>query len=1838
MDKADTFISIISLVTIEYETITMPSKASWHPAFMPNSAVDIISKATPPSNPPPAPEQLVETEEPTTAPITPGLDTQNLPDEDVQENRAAENDDNTGHPELTNLRNALTTSLNSPGGVEFDEPPFGNGTAEEPVAQDKADFPSEGPTTTSKHVSSMSFARTVSEEVSLGGDDEVDHEWNIQRRDSDPFKHMPRSDRTNSFPQVPPSHSPAINFEPLSSQAEEIVNEVAQEPRDLFADDEQGDEADFFAHTAATTVSQGGIDAASTDHHQPYGRDVEGAEDQESQARYEEGLPLVESTETYQQTPPVHAAFDDDDDEAGDGDDFFSQVSKSRDTPEPRPALERKSTSQVMNSFNFQSHEQTHSTLTEETELDATTQKAEETTTERENEQGPTSEHNEESAGPETKPNEGDLAEKWQAALDDDEFLDDDDLLPDDEPNEGKALDPADIFGSDDEGFLEDTDEQNEAQQPNGHVPGFGSSTTVPATGRPGSSSNRYLPTDLSPANLQPKSPYTPITPQFADLSQTMATGGSPGSYAAPPSATFPGQQAQPQRPELPKAESFADKNKGGYSSPYDLPMEVVKPRKRPSLQQINRGQSQFGQPSPSSPPRSASMYSQHPPPSRGSTSSLSPPGTGYAPQHGTLQPAATPTSLAPPPSLKPKSSTSSFFEDLPISSKPKPAIRQPVISQPQSSHVPLSAPPLPSPGLLPPPPIGASYAPPPQHGPPAAAPSSQGLVAPDRVSPYASLPSHPTTVPVATSRYSPAPPQPQGQAAHPPPAQSRYSPALALRQGAPAYSAVPSTVTHTPILPHLPRTSSPLAHFERSPDSLSTGAPHGHTFDRRSSSSYESNLKPHHLPPTREVDEAEEANPAAPTQTGSQTPPLPQKPSPPRRAATGYFPQQVRRTTPPHVLVPPKRSQTQSPGSAYNGNNLNPYQRPASTELTFPPRAGIPQPPAPAKPAGRPRGLSTGFNFIAPTDGQEHDPLQRWKGAPVFCWGVGGTFVTSFPKDVPRYVNQTPMTIRSPGEVKIRNIKDVDPLPERLSSFPGPLKGKSKKKDVIAWLNSGIQILEQDASYLTTSTALTHDDKRTEERILLWKILRVFIEHDGTLEGNPAVDAAVRAVLSPNLQDGLDGAPLYATGAELSGISRSKTGGTIADPVDPAAVDDLRKFLLKGEREKAVWEAVDKRLWGHAMLISNTVSKDLFKQVAQEFVQKEVRNVGENTESLAVLYEVFAGNFEESIDELVPPSARAGFQMVSTSDAAGPSKDALHGLDRWRETLGLVLSNRSFDDNKALNALGKLLSGYGRAEAGHICFLFARTQSVFGGIDDTSSNIVLVGSDHIRQPYEFDKEMEPILLTEVFEYGMSLANTSGVAVSTPHLSVYKLQHSMILAEYGHREKALSYCESIAASITSQTRRSPYHHKLLIGALDDFSQRLKQSPKDEKSSWVSKPSIDKVSSSVWSTFNKFVAGDEVEAGTPGSAVGPADHGPFARIAGGTPTISRAASTTDLYGSYNGGIPINGATTKAGSRYAPGAASTPPSHEPHGASSYQSAPIYGSQSRSSFEDTSGQYQATYPEPGRLDPNFGQRSPPIQYAPQMGQNFATSSPYSPTNIDSQFGQTTTPYAPLKSALTAGLAAAGPATGQPNQTPTSYEPSVPSFEPPHSAGYGSSSNYGPPSSSYEPPSAGFAAPTNGYEPPADSYEPQTNGYEPPTSSYEPPTGSYEPPSYEPVMMDDEPRSAADGENSVPSPPSADASREKTRAEKDREADEAFRKAAEADGMRSSLIQTPLSTNNQQLHVPKKHPQRRVAGVSAAGLVEARRRNLWTQVRSPTSQSVQSLVKHRLSSMIPT
>ncbi|TQS37811.1 hypothetical protein Golomagni_01702 [Golovinomyces magnicellulatus] len=1107
----------------------------------------------------------------------------------------------------------------------------------------------------------------------------------------------------------------------------------------------------------------------------------------------------------------------------------------------------------------------------------------------------------------EKKLDDEDLAARWREALCEDvvsdSLLDDDgDLDPTSYP---KEIDPAALFGSDDEGFLDDIDE--DPIENNGQDNSNSSLTQSLNSDFQGSinqrqqigpeiknSSTQYMPTHIRVDNSVSRyNNHLPVVKSSYDVNHQGIQAG--------PLTIPPGYQSNPQSkesdqiPSINSTKSFANMSKGGYSSPYDFPIDLA-PKKRTSIYSTNR---------------SASLHPDIPPP----MASM---------RKDTIQP--TPASHNRSVSIK-ETSKGDFFEDLPITSKPKPAPRRSSMFNSSSqykssqintrnSHPEISSFEPQSTSLI------QKYPPYPQSQ------TDQDFISPENSSHY--LPSRivnlPTTVPLAQKKSTPLY---NSSHSFPPPAS---------QTGARQYNSqnIISSSVSASIRSHYPRTSSPLAHFERSQNDHSVSVQSRVTSSdyQKRAAGFESAIHP--LSPTREVDEADQ-----PSSSQNQIAIQPKLPV--SKSMISSVELSSTQLTPPTTFIsqsqqsskkipskhhdgtawpfaPPQRSRTQSPQSARIGSRNEAasndfYQRSASVE---PPdlvsSLATNNQSVNSVPSQKLIGeLRQPIDYLAPTDGREHDPLQRWKGSPIFTWGVGGSIVTSFPKSLPRYgMNQlSPMIQRCPGEVRISSIKEKCPLDSLIAQFPGPLRGKSKKKNVVAWLTSGIELLETTAIH-TGIGSRSHDEKRSEERLLLWKILRIFIEYDGILEGSLNIQNSVKAILSPEFHDGgVSEIPVLNTGAELICIPEVKAPVTRVEATDQVTVDQIQKYLSGGEREKAVWEAVDKRLWAHALLISNTISPDLYKQVTQEFVQKEVRTIGENTQSLAVLYEIFAGNFEESIDELVPPSARAGFQMMSTSNVAGPSKDASIGLDRWRETLNLVLSNRSTNDYRALIALGKLLAGYGRAEAAHICFLFARSHVVFSGIDDPLTNIVLLGSDHLKQPHNFDREVQPILLSEVFDYGMSLSNQDSTAVSSPHLAIYKLHYAKILTEHGLNEIALKYCEAITASISVQSRRSPYHHALLISEVEDLSQRLRQSPKDESSSWISKPSIDKARGTVWATFNKFVAGEESDAGE--KVTNPnvtSEAGPFSKISGETPTISRSPSNVELHGLYTNNIGMN----------------------------------------------------------------------------------------------------------------------------------------------------------------------------------------------------------------------------------------------------------------------------------------------------------------------------------------
>lgn len=1388
-----------------------------------------------------------------------------------------------------------------------------------------------------------------------------------------------------------------------------------------------------------------------------------------------------------------------------------------------------------------------------------------------------------------TASSDTDLAAIWQAALADDEFLED-----------PISVESAAFFEDDGEGFLEETGETDTFETDLSSLP----PQTVLNVAQQSIGSLH----SINPAIGHTNYVGTPMQNSLPYPSRGLINHA--GSHAVYGQYSASDNQG---RPELSrKAQSFADKSKGGYTSPYDLPMEVIRPRKRATLQHANTINQDFSNSPP--PPRSISIQAHalspplqsayHPPtasPPLSNISNMSPPTTGLS---------LTPTNaIAPRP--QPKARNESFFEELPVL-KPRSTIGAARFVSPQSQS---ALPPLISQqrdGFQ-----NASQVSPSSE----LSTNSSGpyqLLPPERMSLFndtASTPAPAQAQPVTNARYSPisvsqhtAPPNRNRYAAHP------------------AGPVRPPSASQ--ILPFQPRTSSPLT---------------------RSSSAIQYRPADQATDPRLPVTEQFPTNARRPSLTSFQTErsqsvnAIGVKHDATHRSISYLHPLQQSQVLSPdnRFFDPPSNSQIRSynpqiPPTKIPDNSRYTSQATGSLDNSKILSATNVHLPSISKPETHTERVPQPVtNFIVPSDGSEHDSLERWKGAPIMNFSFGGSIVTSFPKRIPRYgAGQTiPLIKCSPGEIVLRGGGKL-PLDDYITAFPGPLKTKNKKKEVLDWLANGVQRLEQQRVQVLPDPAADLQ-KRQEEAIMLWKILHVLIEHDGALEGKPSAEQSVRVILSP--EQNVSGAlsqPSYGSNTPTNIVSRSSISQGMVAANDPETLNNVRKALLNGEREKAVWEAVDKRLWGHAMLISSTLPREIWKQVIQEFVRLEVRTAGDNTEPLAALYDIFAGNWEESMDELVPPSARAGLQMVSKTANTAPTKNALDGLDRWRETLSLILSNRSGDDSKALVALGQLLSRYGRIEAAHICYIFAKTPGLFGGPDDGQASVVLLGADHTRQPFSYNQNIDAILLTEVYEFAFAVLAPSAVLTIVPHLQAHKLYHAMILADHGYRDKAQQYCDAMMTALKSTTKLSPYYHAQLFGVIDDLGSRLRQAPKDGSSSWITKPSIDKVSGSVWNRFNQFIAGDDSDATSTGSGIAvESEAGPFARIGAGTPSVSRGPSPSDTYDAYGigGGQPTAvAAVPLTNSRYAPPGytprssleqpvQSLPDSQksahlQPTNSENLQQEPAY----LSSAPYTSDLYsnprliddqQALRPAITAfpVEPEQNSPTPPTQHSssaeavyrgrydprqnltspaePQLSQPnlHAKDSPAHPKRPDSIARPAMRIYAPRSNSHEPSMLTGNRLSASSMPRSASYAPRSASFEP-RSASYQRSPLSDRPLPALPQPD------TESFDPQKpDSYETlyppddcQPSSYEPYTASLKQPSSSY---SYDPMIP---PSNPPDSQSSHASSPTEAKSKKKSslddedddfearaaalkkqeKVQKDREADEAFRRAAEADG----------------------------------------------------------------------
>lgn len=552
------------------------------------------------------------------------------------------------------------------------------------------------------------------------------------------------------------------------------------------------------------------------------------------------------------------------------------------------------------------------------------------------------------------------------------------------------------------------------------------------------------------------------------------------------------------------------------------------------------------------------------------------------------------------------------------------------------------------------------------------------------------------------------------------------------------------------------------------------------------------------------------------------------------------------------------------------------------------------------------------------PVDGRQHDPLQRWRGAPLICFGASGSMVTMFTKNVPSFDGGSgrAQLVSTPSDPKVRNLRQILPLHEMFTTFPGPLRARSKKKEVLQWMEKKTTAIRAHRDQEGPNSDLL-ERVRGDERLLLWQLVSILVNHDGVFEGKMDALRAVNEVLVPHNSK---------VTARLR--STSSSDGLFVPP-QPEGLAKIQQALQTGAREDAVWHAVDSKEWPHALIISSTIDQGIYKRVVQEFVRSNVRSLGQDARPLAALYQSFAGNAEESVDELVPAAARAGFQMMSTEVSNQPQSNGFEGLESWRDTLSLILANRTAGDQQTLLNLGKLLQNYGRVEAAHCCFLFSRPLASFGDAVDPDSAFKLLGSPIGVVNSCSIQDLDAIMLSEIYEFAISLPQGSPVNFAVPHMQSWKLLHARMLMENGKQTAAQQYCEAIMNAVRASTKLSPYYHQNLLKSVDQLTDQLSQSANGDSSSWISKPTMEKVSGSMWTKFNSFVAGDDNDATAKGSKP---TSDTFARVPGESPDLSRSPSSVDMYAAQYNHKPAP--ITTPYSPYIAASGSRPQSRGPH----------------------------------------------------------------------------------------------------------------------------------------------------------------------------------------------------------------------------------------------------------------------------------------------------------------
>ncbi|KAJ3220358.1 vesicle coat component [Dinochytrium kinnereticum] len=441
-------------------------------------------------------------------------------------------------------------------------------------------------------------------------------------------------------------------------------------------------------------------------------------------------------------------------------------------------------------------------------------------------------------------------------------------------------------------------------------------------------------------------------------------------------------------------------------------------------------------------------------------------------------------------------------------------------------------------------------------------------------------------------------------------------------------------------------------------------------------------------------------------------------------------------------------------------------------------------------------------------------DPLGRQRGGAIATWGLGGKLVVTKPRRLQRLVTN-PSGVSSMYEksfagsmsiMSVQNLLADRDLLDNVPRFPGPLLGaktKLKKKDVVKLCEDGIKEAEGKLAEITSWLAsgdaknveLRYKRLNAEDNLMLWRLVKLYVENDGSFNASFKKDEL------PKLKE------------QFPSVKNSEAHST---------VHEIASCLLHGDRARAFRTAINAELFSHALIISAQIDKDAYKEAASKFIASELiprektfpSSSVSDIASLRVLYSLYGGCGRHAINEFLP-------DQLATSE-----EYVLGVIENWKETLFMILTNRTPGDQAAIAELGDFLRARGQILASQICYLLSPGNSSISGEDTEGVRVVLLGVDAKEASQNLSSRFSALHLTEIFEFGQTLANGMGAAGGLPHLQGYKLAYAWWLADHGFIDLAVRYCDSIEHVVKSYAKGSHYFHRTFVEVLRDLCERL----------------------------------------------------------------------------------------------------------------------------------------------------------------------------------------------------------------------------------------------------------------------------------------------------------------------------------------------------------------------------------------------------------------------------